>query len=195
MRTALFGGTFDPVHIGHLMMADEVLHQLAYERIRFVPARMAPHKAVQPGAGAKDRLAMLRIATADREEFLVDPYEIERDEVSYTINTIRHLLDSGEITGRPGLIIGQDLLEGFDRWREADEIERLADLVLVRRPGTNDARFDRRHVLVENAMIPVSATEIRERVQNRMPYRYLVTEGVYGYIRRTGLYGGPLVRM
>lgn len=195
MRTAVFGGTFDPVHIGHLMVADEVLHRLSYERIRFVPARIAPHKADEPGAGPQDRLAMLRIASADREEFVVDPYEIERGEVSFTIRTLRYLIGGGEITGRPGLIIGQDLVHGFDRWREADEIERLADLILVRRPGTEYLRFDRRHDLVENAMIPISATDIRKRVQSGLPYRYLVTEGVYGYIRRKGLYQVPSTPM
>ncbi len=195
MRTAVFGGTFDPVHIGHLMMADEVLHRLSYEQIRFVPARIAPHKADDPGAGPEDRLAMLRIVSADREEFVVDPYEIDRDEVSFTIHTLRYLLSRGEIDGRPGLIIGQDLVDGFDRWREADEIERLADLILVRRPGSDDVRFQRRHALVENVMLPVSATGIRERVQNGLPYRYLVTEGVYDYIRRKGLYQVPSTSM
>ncbi len=188
MRTALFGGTFDPVHIGHLMMADEVLHRLSYERIRFVPAHVAPHKAQEPCAGPDDRLAMLRLATAEREEFVVDPWEIEHGEVSYTIRTLRHLLASGDVTERPGLIIGEDLVDGFDRWREADEIERLADLVLVRRPGAGAPRFGRRHQLVDNVPIPISATGIRERVRKGLPYRYLVTAEVYGYIRHRRLY-------
>jgi nicotinate-nucleotide adenylyltransferase len=192
MRTAVFGGTFDPVHIGHLVMADEVLSQLQYDQIRFMPARIAPHKSGEPSASAGHRLAMLRLATAERDKFVVDQYELEREGPSYTVRTLRHLISSGIVTGTPGLIIGMDLVAGFDAWREADEVERLADLILVRRPSSDGGHqtpcFDRKHHLVDNVTLAVSATEIRRRVPEGLPFRYLVTPEVYGYIRDEKLY-------
>jgi nicotinate-nucleotide adenylyltransferase len=190
LRTAVFGGTFDPVHIGHLLMAEEVLFHLGYERILFVPTRVPPHKSTAPEAGSEDRLVMLTIATSENPAFVVDPVEIERDEVSYTVDTIRYLLESGRIAGRPGLIIGEDLVAGFDRWREADELERLTDIIVLRRPHETESelRFPRRHTVVENAPLGVSASGIRARVREGRPYRYLVPRGVYDYIEANALY-------
>ncbi len=192
MTTAIFGGTFDPVHVGHLVMADEVLARLQYGQIRFIPARISPHKRGEPAATAEDRLAMLRLATAGRDEFVVDPYEIEQEGPSYTVQTLRHLQESGIVTGKPGLIIGEDLVSRFDSWREAHEIERLADLILVRRPAQDGRhrppRFDRVHRSIDNVMLAVSATEIRRRVPEGLPFRYLVTPEVYRYIRERKLY-------
>lgn len=188
MRTAILGGTFDPVHVGHLLMADEVLARLDYEQIRFVPARVPPHKPERPAADAEDRLAMLRIAVEGRPEFVVDPFELEQEGVSYTVRTLRHLISDPGVTGRPGLIIGEDLVAGFDEWREADEIEELADLILVRRPGPDPPPFTRHHTLIENLTLEVSSTEIRDRVRAGLPFRYLVVPAVYSYIQEHGLY-------
>jgi len=184
----MLGGTFDPVHIGHLLMADEVLARLHYERILFVPTRVPPHKRTGPAADGADRLRMLELAVADRPEFVVDPYEIERHGVSYTVTTLEHLVARGDVSGRPGLIIGEDLVEGFDRWRDVDRVTELADVILVRRPGPGGHSLRREHRLIDNLTLEVSSTEIRDRVRTGMPYRYLVTPGVYDYIRRRGLY-------
>lgn len=184
----MLGGSFDPVHIGHLLMADEVLARLSYEQIRFIPAHTPPHKRGAPAASAEQRLEMLRLATADRAEFVVDSFELDQQGVSYTVNTLRYLTRSSEVTERPGLVIGEDLVAGFSRWRAAEEIEALADVILVRRPGGNPARFDRRHTLIDNLPLDVSSTEIRSRVGEGLPFRYLVPPGVYEYIRDHGLY-------
>ncbi|MFW6288560.1 MAG: nicotinate-nucleotide adenylyltransferase [Spirochaetota bacterium] len=188
MKTAILGGTFDPVHIGHLLMADEVLARLGYERVLFIPARVPPHKRDSPVASASSRVEMLRRAVADRDVFGVDTFEIDQAGVSYTVRTLRHLVASPEVTGKPGLIMGEDLVSGFDSWREADEVEALADLILVRRPVDDGVRFDRPHTLVENVLLEVSSTEIRERISGGLPYRYLVTPPVFEYIETKGLY-------
>ncbi len=188
MKTAILGGTFDPVHIGHLLMADEVLVRLGYERVLFIPARVPPHKRDAPVADASSRVEMLRRAVADRDAFEVDTFEIDQEGVSYTVRTLRHLAESPEVTGKPGLIMGEDLVAGFDSWREVDEVEALADLILVRRPVDGPVRFDRPHTLVENVLLEVSSTEIRERIRGGLPYRYLVTPPVFEYIETNGLY-------
>lgn len=189
MKTAILGGTFDPVHVGHLLMADEVRARLDYDQIRFVPARVPPHKPERPTAEADDRLAMLRKAVEGRPEFIVDSFELDQDGVSYTVRTLRHLIAEGTVTGRPGLIIGEDLVAGFDTWRDADEIEELADLILVRRPGPDRPPFRRKHTLIENLTLEISSTEIRDRIRAGLPFRYLVVPAVYAYIRERGLYG------
>ena len=204
VRTAILGGTFDPVHVGHLFVAEEVLHQLHYDRILFVPARLPPHKNRAPRVSAEQRLGMLSLAIEDNPTFAVDAYEMERDAVSFTIHTVRHLLESGEVKGRPGLIIGEDLIAGFEHWREADEIERLTDIILMRRPGygagaagaVEDAAvrgrpadgFARRHFAVENLGLEVSSSGIRERIRQGKAFRYLVPESVYRYIESNRLY-------
>ena len=188
MRTAILGGTFDPVHVGHLLMADEVLARLDYEQVRFIPTRVPPHKREAPVADAKQRVEMLRLALADRREFVVDTFEIDEQGVSYTVRTLRHLVASEEVTGKPGLIVGEDLVAGFDSWRGVEEIEELADLILVRRPVSGAPEFDRPHTRVNNVLLDISSTEIRERVRDGLPYRYLVPPPVFGYIESNGLY-------
>jgi len=188
VKTAMLGGTFDPIHIGHLLMADEVLTRLRYDRILFVPTRVPPHKRTGPAADAANRLRMLELAVADRPEFVVDPYETERHGVSYTVTTLEHLVARGDVTGRPGLIIGEDLVDGFERWRDVDRVTELADIILVRRPGPTKHALRREHRLIDNLTLEISSTEIRDRVRTGMPYRYLVTPGVYEYIRGRRLY-------
>ncbi len=196
-RTAIFGGSFDPVHNGHLFVAEEVLNQLDYDRVLFVPARVPPHKSEAPRASADQRLHMLSLAIRDNPSFTVDTFEIARDTVSFTIHTVRHLLEAGSVEGRPGLVIGADLIQGFEQWREADEIERLTDIILVRRPGEPDPSrsrleeppsFKRKHTSLDNLTLRISSSEVRERVRAGKPYRYLLPPSVYEYIETNGLY-------
>jgi nicotinate-nucleotide adenylyltransferase len=188
MRTAVLGGTFDPVHIGHLLMADEVLARCDYERVLFVPNRVPPHKADAPRASAEQRLEMLGLAIRDRPEFGLDTYEIDRNEVSYTIKTLEHLMESGMVSGRPGLVIGEDLVDGFSSWYEADRVEEISDLILVRRHGHGSPPFAREHTVLDNLLLAVSSTDIRERVAQGLPCRYLLHPAVHGYIEEHGLY-------
>ena len=188
MRTAILGGTFDPVHVGHLLMADEVLSHGGYERILFVPARVPPHKSHLPAASPAQRLAMLELATADRPEFAVNAFEIERNGLSYTVDTLRHLTETGAIHEKPGLIIGEDLVSGFEQWRDPDAVAALADLILVRRPGAEGATFHRPHTLLDNLVLEISSTEIRDRIARGVTYRYLVLPSVYNYIEQHRLY-------
>ncbi|MFP4549341.1 MAG: nicotinate (nicotinamide) nucleotide adenylyltransferase [Spirochaetales bacterium] len=184
----MFGGTFDPVHIGHLVMADEVLARLDYERVLFVPTYVPPHKQQSPLASSAQRIAMLELATANRPEFGVLAYEIEQEAVSYTVSTLRHLNESDELTGKPGLMIGEDLVDGFEDWRDVETIVQLADIILLRRPGNGGSQLNRPHCEVDNLSLEISASEIRERANARMPFRYLVLPTVFDYIEERGLY-------
>lgn len=188
MRIAILGGTFDPVHVGHLFVADEVLHQLGFDRIVFVPTYQAPHKATSPRVAGDDRVEMLRIATADRPEFVVDTFEVDHASVSYTVHTVRHVMRDCNVTGKPGLIIGSDLTKGFEKWKSASAIAELAELIVVRRPGYEPSPLRWEYQTVENALVSISSSDIRSRVRDGSPYRYLVPPDVADYIHSRGLY-------
>jgi nicotinate-nucleotide adenylyltransferase len=187
VKTAILGGSFDPIHAGHLLVADEVRRHFGYDTVLFVPVGRAPHKNRPPVASAEHRLAMVQLALADRPEFACSSYEIEQEGPSYTISTVRHLLESGTVTGRPGLIIGDDLAAGFSDWREADDLERLVDLIIVGRPGYA-GKVRRRHRRLETLLLPISSSEIRRRVSAGEPWRDLVPTAVWRYIREHSLY-------
>ncbi|NBF40404.1 MAG: nicotinate (nicotinamide) nucleotide adenylyltransferase [Spirochaetes bacterium] len=186
MKIAILGGSFDPVHVGHLFVAEEVRINLGYERLVFVPAYQPPHKNDAPAAGPEHRLRMLELALDGREDFLVETWEIDNRGVSYTIDTVRHLYDRYPVDGRLGLIIGDDLVDGFHTWKGAEELEDMVDIIIATRQGETSARF--RHSTIDNSPLPVSSSEVRERVRAGKAYRYLVPESVYGYIRTHALY-------
>ncbi len=187
-RTAIFGGTFNPVHLGHLFVADEVLDRFDYERVVFVPAHIAPHKGEVPEASPKARLEMLALAIEGSAQFGLESFEMDRGGVSFSIDTIRYLIESGSVAGRPGLIVGADLVDGFEDWREVDEIERLADIILVRRPGFSGADFRRRHRTITNLELGISSHELRDRIRAGRPFRFLLPQSVVEYIELNGLY-------
>ncbi|TVQ36896.1 MAG: nicotinate (nicotinamide) nucleotide adenylyltransferase [Spirochaetaceae bacterium] len=191
-RVALLGGTFDPVHVGHLFVAEEVHRLFGYQRILFVPAAQPPHKQRQPCADAQQRLEMLQLAVAGNHAFAVESWELHQGGVSYTVDTVRHL--SGRCDGRLGLIIGDDLVEGFDRWHLAQELIRRTDIMVARRddrplPGLLSAA-----TALDNSPLAVSSSMIRERIGRGAAFRYLVPESVYDYIQRHGLYRMHAVR-
>jgi nicotinate-nucleotide adenylyltransferase len=187
MRIAVLGGTFNPIHTGHLFLAEEVL-SLGYERVIFVPSHRPAHKKVDDRDAPLLRLEMTRLACAGREEFIVEDCEILRKGTSYTIETIRCLAGKYQITGKPGLIIGDDLVAGFDRWRMAQELREAAQLIIAHRTTREKLSFAGDHVYLDNVILPLSSSEIRRRIAAGRAYRYLVPEAAYAFIRTHRLY-------
>jgi nicotinate-nucleotide adenylyltransferase len=199
MRLAILGGSFNPVHNGHIALAFALRRELCYDRVLLIPANLPPHKSLASGASANDRLAMLELAVAEanREagaDFLgVEDCEIARGGVSYTIDTIDYLerKHEGRLEGKIGLVMGQDLASGFGTWRRADELAERADLIVARRDvrgAEAPAPFPWRHRALENALLPVSSSGIRAAIRDGAPWRSLVPEAVYGYIVERTLY-------
>ena len=135
MKLAILGGTFNPVHIGHLMLAEDVRKEFGYDKILFIPACVPPHKAYNACVSDSDRLEMLRLATKDNPYFDVDDCELKRKGISYTIDTIYDLESryQEQIEGKIGLIIGDDLLSGFESWHLAETLALRVRLIVGRR--------------------------------------------------------------
>jgi nicotinate-nucleotide adenylyltransferase len=189
VNIAVLGGTFDPIHNGHLFLAEQVL-ALGYARVIFVPSFKPAHKEV----GAKDepalRLEMTRLACAGRQEFIVEDCEIAREGTSYTIQTIGYLGEKYGFLEKPGLVIGDDLVAGFGRWKKAGDLKKAVKVIIAHRLSKEEVPFEGDHIYLENSILPLSSSEIRRRIAAGKAYRYLVPEAVYGFIRSRGLYLG-----
>ena len=195
MRLAVLGGSYNPIHIGHLMLADAVALRYGYDTVAFVPAFLSPFKDGHSGCTAEDRLAMVKLAIADNPAFYCEPCEIQRQGVSYTIDTLKFLKKKfSQCEGKIGLIIGDDLLEGFAGWREAECIPDYADIIVGNRiidrysmaQAASADKFP--HLRVDNALLPVSSSGIRAAIQEKKSWRYLVPSAVYSYIKEHKLY-------
>jgi nicotinate-nucleotide adenylyltransferase len=190
-RIGVFGGTFDPVHFGHLILAQEAVTQLGLARVLFVPAARAPHKRGRRLAPVEHRLAMLRLAARGNPSFSVSRIEAERGGISFTAVTLELLAraERAEIY----FLMGQDSLEEFHTWREPERIARLAKLAVLPRGDREPPRvappLRPRVVLLRSPRIGISSTEIRRRLRRSLPVRYWVPDPVLAYAARHGLYG------
>jgi nicotinate-nucleotide adenylyltransferase len=181
-KIGIYGGSFDPVHHGHLILARVALEKFVLEKIIFVPTRLSPHKNASV-ATAEARLQMLRSATEGEPQFAVDDCELQRDPPSYTIDTvekIRHKYTGAYLF----LLIGDDNLAALPSWRRFDDLRHIVTLIVLQRafrPVTHK-------YLSVNRRIDISATEIRTRIASGRSIRYLVPGTVEQIIRTRGLY-------
>ncbi len=204
----IFGGTFDPIHFGHLRVALDVMEQLQLEQMRFIPLNQAVHRR-QPGTTGTQRLEMLQAAIADQPGFIADDREIRRDSPSYSVETLQSLRRELGHQVPLCLVLGADAYAAFLQWRKPLEIIQLAHLVVMQRPGhmlpddTELQTFTRKHLaaqpqqLAESAagrvlLLPVtqleiSASDIRQRIKRGTSVRYLLPEAV-GEIIARGIY-------
>ncbi|WP_319561921.1 nicotinate (nicotinamide) nucleotide adenylyltransferase [Marispirochaeta sp.] len=182
----MLGGSFNPLHLGHLQLADECM-AAGYNRVVFVPAHIAAHKDPVPGNSPDERLAMVRLA-AEAYGYDVCNCEIQRGGISYTIDTIKFLKNHYNPAGKIGLIIGEDLLEGFHKWRNYRELLTEVDILLARRGQERKDRADIEYTRLDNPDFPVSSTEIRTRIASGRPYRFLVPPEVASYIQTRDIY-------
>ena len=189
MKSAILGGSFNPVHNGHLKLARHVLDRTGYEQVVLIPAGTPPHKELSGGAEDADRLEMLRLATAGMTEIAVWDGELRRPGRSYTIDTVRQLRREGIVDGRPGLIIGDDLLEGFHLWKKVDSLIAETDIILANRGGDIPDHLPFSPLLLNNELWPYSSTDVRGRIAGNGDTSEMLPAAVADYIRENGLYG------
>jgi len=192
MKVGVFGGTFDPVHVGHLAIAHAALESVPLDRVLFVLARRSPLKDRGPVAGEADRLEMLELAVAGEPRFGVSRVELDREGPSYTVDTLERLAGADELF----LILGSDAIADFPRWKDPERIATLATLVVAERPGAPERMGDAPIVRFDAPRLDISSHELRARAARGLSLRYLVPEPAWKHIEARGLYRaeGPTSR-
>ena len=197
MRLGVFGGTFDPVHLGHLVAAEEATELLALDEMLFVPAGQPWFKAAEPVMDAAHRLNMVRLAIESNPRFRVCDVEVARPGPSYTVDTLEHLRENAQPGTEIFLVLGLDALSEMHRWHCPARVFELATVVGVARPG---AAFDpallsdifpsaaERVIMLDITLVGVGASELRRRAAAGRSLRYLLPDSVEAYIREHGLY-------
>ncbi len=190
-RVGIFGGSFNPPHVAHQIIADFVLDQFELDRILWIPNHQSPLKDRSELADAEDRLAMTHAATAGNEAFEVSDCELRRAGLSYTIDTVAELQEQQPET-EFHLMIGSDSLAGLDRWHQPRRLLERVPFIVFPRPGHPDAEtpagFEDRVIFADAPLLQISSSSIRERSRSDRSIRYLVPERVYEYIRTHRLY-------
>jgi nicotinate-nucleotide adenylyltransferase len=186
----LFGGSFDPVHHGHLIVGRVAAETLGLDVLRFVPAREQPFKRGQHGAAPEQRAAMLDLAVAGSSGFAVERMELERPAPSYTVETLR-ALRAREPGVRLTLLLGADAAAELAAWREAEEVPRLATVVVFARSGVPVPASPLIARTIRVPAVEISATEVRRRVREGRSIRYWVPDPVAEYVSRHRLYLDP----
>ncbi|MCR5290634.1 MAG: nicotinate (nicotinamide) nucleotide adenylyltransferase [Treponema sp.] len=218
MKIAVLGGSFNPIHIGHLILADEICTVLGYDKVLFVPTYRPPHKQMFVACSEADRLEMVRLACEDDDRFEVEPCEMERGGVSYTYDTVLALEQKyqGQLDAKIGLVFGQDLAGEFCKWNHYEELLQKTSVIVAFRPEvvpvktngevscgnsavngyTGESINDEQLLslpypctVVHNVRIPVSSTDIRNRIAAGKSWRYLVPQKVCEYIISNKIYG------
>jgi nicotinate-nucleotide adenylyltransferase len=191
MRIGVFGGTFDPPHVGHLLLAADAREALKLDRLIFIPVWAQPFKVgMPPVASPQDRLEMVRLAIADDANYAVDDAEIHRKGLSYTVDTLEHLAERFK-GAQLFLLLGEDALAGFPLWRHPQRIRELATLAAMGRSGSPGVRKEGAEdgvIAVSTRRVDVSSTEIRERRRAEKSIKGFVPESVERFIEARGLY-------
>ena len=213
MRIGLFGGTFDPIHWGHLRSAEEVREAFDLDRVLFIPSSIPPHKRAQTRTPAENRLEMVRLAVAKNSRFTVSTVEIARPGVSYSIDTVRHFAENQYKGASLYFIIGLDAFGEIGTWKDFEKIFPLCNFIVTSRPGNGYASplrgtsiavrrlfcYDFKQKIYQHRSgtslhflkltdFAVSASDIRDRVRQRKSIRYLMPCTVEAYIEKHGLY-------
>ena len=185
MNAGLMGGTFDPIHLGHLRAAENARVALGLDRVVFMPSACPPHREATT-ASSRDRLAMVELATSSHDRFGVSDLEVQRDGRSYTFETLEALTSQWPDV-RWTLILGTDAYADFGTWREPQRVLQLARLAVVGRPGVA-ASGGPEAASVPSSELPISSTRIRTELKEGRSVRYLVPDSVLDYIAQRDLY-------
>jgi nicotinate-nucleotide adenylyltransferase len=190
-KVGIFGGTFDPIHHGHLITAQSVKEIRRLDKIIFIPAYISPHKQNEQISNAEHRKNMIKLALNNTDFFECSDFEIKQHTVSYTIDTIREFK---KLYDEIDLIIGYDNIFSFHTWKDPDEIMKLVNIIVLRRRSSHPIEYIDKYVeaaiFVQTRGIEISATDIRNRVRDSLPIHYLVPKSVEEYIYKNNLYKG-----
>jgi len=191
VKLGIFGGSFNPVHIGHLFLADKAISTLKLDRIVMIPAYRSPFKLEAEGmeSRADDRIAMLAAAVAGDSRIAIDDCEIRRAGISYTIDTLEDIIARYIPEGKPSLIIGDDLAEDFPKWKDYEKILQLSDIVIARRINAAAVDYTFPHTIIDNEVMDISSKTVKQKIADGSGWRFLVPSEARVLIEERGLYG------
>ncbi|MCK9426872.1 MAG: nicotinate-nucleotide adenylyltransferase [Ignavibacteriaceae bacterium] len=188
-RIGIFGGTFDPIHIGHLITAQSLLEIRKLDKIIFIPCYLSPHKRQTQNSAPKHRLEILKLSIQYQKQFSYSEIELNRGEISFTIDTVRELKKQYDYID---LIIGFDNLIVFDSWKEPDELFNLTNVVVMKRIIDKEIEYKHKYyemaAIIQSPYVELSSTYIRKRVSNDLPIDFMVTYAAKEYILKNNLY-------
>lgn len=193
MKVGIMGGTFDPLHIGHMMAAEAARETYGLQEVWFMPSHIPPHKH-EAGVSGEERLAMVQEVVRDHDAFRTLDWEVLRGGVSYTYETVRKLQETYP-NHEFYFIIGADMVQYLPKWQEIEELVQRLTFIGVGRPGTAldlealPAFIADKVLLADMPMVDISSTMLRERAAEGKSIRYMVPEAVFDYVQRSGLYG------
>lgn len=190
-RLGILGGTFDPIHCGHLILAQQSKEELKLQKVIFIPSANPPHKVNYPVSSAKDRLKMVQLAVRDNSDFLVSDIELNRKGKSYTIDTLDQLSEL-YADSRLFFLLGSDTIDELPAWKEPDKIFQKVKMVIALRPGfdriSRDNKFVKKSQVIPINGLNISSTQVREKVRQGRSIRYLVPPEVEKFIQTKKLY-------
>lgn len=191
MRIGILGGTFDPIHKGHLALADAALKQLRLDRVIFVPAHRHPLKQKESSVSAppKARLHMMKLALKGKRKFEISDCELKRGGISYTVDTLRFFKRSFPDPHELFFITGGDWGKRLDQWKDINVIFSLAHFVVAKRPGFDVCKLPKQVETLDFRSLNISSTQVRLRLRHGKSLNSLVPKAVSSYIKKHGLYG------
>lgn len=188
MRIGIFGGSFNPVHLGHVALVVHLIEAKQLDQVYILPVNMSPFKTDQHLLDGKERIHLCRLAFKGVPKCKVLATEVKRGGVSYTIDTLNELLQKGYVSKQDSLflLLGQDSLQGFANWKSKEQIVEMAEIVVASRG--NSAKVETSVSFIETPLFDVSATEIRQRLKKKLYCGHLLNKTVYKYIQKKSLY-------
>lgn len=186
--TVLIGGTFNPVHLGHLHLIEAIESEITTKRIIIIPSFISAHKINKPVLSEEHRIEMLKKSFKNKK-IIIEECELKRKGISYSIDTLRYLVKKYNLTEKPGFVIGDDLINGFETWKNVEELSKETQLIVVARNKKNHLKLKYDHICLNNKMKKVSSSEIRKRLKTGLPCEHLLPKEVYIYIKAKSLYG------
>jgi nicotinate-nucleotide adenylyltransferase len=188
-RIGILGGTFNPIHYGHLAVGEVVAEKFKLDQIIFVPAYVPPHKIhYKDIASPHHRLAMVRLAVRGNKKFRVSNIEMKRQDRSYTIDTIRYFQKKFPKNVKFLFVIGSDMLPTLSTWKDVDDLKRMVQFIVVKRKDYDIDHINSKTMFVEEPNLGISASHIRVALKHKRPIRYMTPDSVIEYIRKHKLY-------
>ena len=187
-RIGIFGGTFNPVHVGHLLIAQMAQEKFRLDRVVFVPSNLPPHKTIRQLATGRQRSHMTRLAIRDNPKFAISDYEIKKKGRSYTIDTLRHFHKVFPKGTKLYFIIGGDMFTDLHTWKDIDEILKIATFIVVNRPGYDTRNIGVQHLSMTMPGVDIASSYLRRWIAQGKSIKYLVPESVFRYIGKNKLY-------